>query len=94
MNSQARLVGSFVLSYQEFLCSSNADTFDSSKMRDMSHILHKLLTQIMVKCTNLTSTYHKIKKKYYICILYDMLRLWQRVQWGQNYPESWNKKCK
>ena len=40
------------------------------------------------------STYHKIKKKYYICILYDMLRLWQRVQWGQNYPESWNRKCR
>ena len=33
-------------------------------------------------------TYHKINKKYYLCILYDMLRLWQRVQWGQNYPEN------
>ena len=36
-NSQAELVGSFVLNHQEFLYSSIADTFDSSKMWDMSH---------------------------------------------------------
>ena len=38
MNSQAELVGSFVLNYQECPYSSIVDTFDSSKMRDMSHI--------------------------------------------------------
>ena len=26
-----------------------------------------------IKCTNIFSTYHKIKKKYYFCILYDRL---------------------
>ena len=44
--------------------------------------------------TNLSSIYHKIKKKYYICILYDMLWLWQRVRWGLNYPESWSRRCR
>ncbi len=39
-------------------------------------------------------TYHIINKKYYICILYDMLRLWQRVQWELNCPENWSKKCR
>ena len=34
------------------------------------------------------SIYHKIKKKYYLCILYDVLLLWQRVRWGLNYPEN------
>ena len=48
----------------------------------------KLLNQIMIKCANLPSTYHKIKEKYYIRILYDRLRLWQRVQWGLNCPEN------
>ena len=42
----------------------------------------------ILKCIKKIATYHKIKKKYYLCILYDVLRLWQRVQWGQNYPES------
>ena len=39
-------------------------------------------------------TYHKIKKKRYLCILYDMLMLWQRVQWGLNCPENWSRRCR
>jgi hypothetical protein len=29
-------------------------------------------------------TYHKIKKNLYICILYDMLMLWQKTQLAQD----------
>ena len=54
MNSQAELVGSFVLNYQEFLYNSIADTFDFSKMRDMSHFFKldlRLKTNQMRKFT-------------------------------------------
>ncbi len=36
MNSQAELVGSFVLNYQEFLYSSIVDTFDS--LKNVGHV--------------------------------------------------------
>lgn len=44
-NSQAELVGSFVLNHQEFLYSSIADTSDSSKKWDMSHFFKQDLRQ-------------------------------------------------
>jgi hypothetical protein len=35
-----------------------------------------------VDCVSVT--YHKIKKNLYICILYDMLMLWQKTQLAQD----------
>ena len=55
--------------------SSIADTFDFSKMWDMSHFFKLDLRLKVIKRANLHPTYHKINKKYYLCILYDMLRI-------------------
>ena len=66
-------MGQFVLNYQVILYSSD---------------LYKTFSQTFIICVNICLTYHIIKKKYYICILYDVLRLWQRVRWGLNYPEN------
>jgi hypothetical protein len=40
------------------------------------------------------TTYHKININGYYCKLYDGLSLWQKIQWGPNFPENWSKKCK
>ena len=46
---------------------------------DREECVEKKWKNINLLAYKKTSTYHKIKKKYYLCILYDMLRLSQRL---------------
>jgi len=58
-------------------------------------LLFNPIRKVFTKWPRLFFTiYHKINKNTYNCILYDELSLWQKIQWGLNFPENWSKKCK
>ena len=66
---------------------NNSELFQTfSKLLQLRIILHNKIYKEFLQTLNInnTSTYHK----YYLCKLYDILQLWQRVQWELNCPEN------